>query len=58
MTAEKAKELFAKLRGVLEETAAAGGGDDDAGGGGGAECAVCLEALEEEKVLTVLGTSL
>jgi hypothetical protein len=42
MSAEQAKELFAKLRGVLDDVAT--------GGEGGGECAICFDALAEEQV--------
>jgi hypothetical protein len=42
MSADQAKELFAKLRGVLDDVAA--------GTEGGGECAICFDALAEEQV--------
>lgn len=44
ITADKAKELFDKLRGVLADAVA-----EEEGSGG--ECAICLEILSEEQVI-------
>jgi hypothetical protein len=41
MSADQAKELFAKLRGVLDDVAA--------GTEGGGECAICFDALAEDQ---------